>query len=92
MKRMRNYDYVRDGMPEVNEAPAHIFTELLEVYEEIKSEWFWETQAENYSPEDREWLCSYSVNVLIAELIDSGTRNNVCFFTSYFTPEVCSMN
>ncbi len=89
---MRKFNYVTDGTPVVDEEPAHIFTKILIATERETAEWFWETQAEKYSPEDREWLCSYSVNVLTAELIDASTRNNVCFFTGYFTPEVCSMN
>ncbi len=89
---MRKYGYVTDGTPVVDEAPAHILTELLAVLEEGISERFWETQAESYRPEDREWLCAHLMNVGLADFIDAGTRNTVRFFTSCFTPEVCSMH
>jgi len=76
----------------VDEEPAHTFTKVLAATERDISEWFLATQAENYSPEDREWLCSYSASVILADFMAGPTRNTVRFFIDCFTPEVCSMN
>ncbi len=92
---MRKYDYVRDGTPLTDEALAHDFMDILDVYEEALTVGFWATQVEGESdrPEDREYMEAFHlVRVSIANSIDAGTRNTVRHFTGYFTPEVCSMN
>jgi arginyl-tRNA synthetase len=89
---MRKYDYVRDGTPEVDEAPAYTLTNKLAALERETSAAFWETQAEMIVPEYREEMRRFNVNFDRDHFLDVGTRKAVWGFVNCFTPGFLSMH
>ena len=89
---MRDYDYVTDGTPMVDESPAHTLLNKLAAMERETAEWFWETQAEIFIPEARAEVLAENVRITRDGFLDVCTRKAVWGFVNCFTPGVCSMH